>query len=49
MKFDSFAEMEDFALDVARWTILAQGQKEPEFVLLERIAQWKVRTRKEKR
>jgi len=49
VRFESFAEMEDFALDVVRRTILAQGQKETASVLVERIEQWKMRTRRKAR
>jgi SpoVK/Ycf46/Vps4 family AAA+-type ATPase len=49
VRFESFAEMEDFALDVLRRTILSQGQKEAASVLIERIGQWKMRTRKKVR
>jgi SpoVK/Ycf46/Vps4 family AAA+-type ATPase len=46
VRFESFAEMEEFALDVVRRTVLAQGQKEIASVLKDRIAQWKVRAKK---
>lgn len=46
VKFESFAEMEDFALDVVRRTILSQGQKESASILTERIEQWKQRTQR---
>lgn len=49
VKFESFAEMEDFALDVVRRTILSQGQKEAGSILGERIEQWKMRTRRKAR
>lgn len=49
VKFESFAEMEDFALDVVRRMILSQGQKEAASILLERIEQWKLRTRRKAR
>ena len=43
VKFESFAEMEEFALDIVRRTVLSQNQKEAASVLLERIDQWKLR------
>lgn len=43
VKFESFAEMEDFALDIVRRIALAQGQQEASSVLAERIEQWKLR------
>jgi hypothetical protein len=46
VKFESFAEIEDFALDILRRTVLAQGQKELSIVLMERIEQWKTRGRR---
>lgn len=49
VQFESFAEMEDFALDVVRRTILEQGAKPPSSILIERIAQWKLKTRKKAR
>lgn len=49
VKFESFAEMEDFALDVVRRTILSQGQKVAASILGERIGQWKLRTRRKAR
>jgi AAA+ superfamily predicted ATPase len=49
VKFESFAEMEDFALDVVRRTILSQGQKEAASILGERIEQWKLRSRRKAR
>jgi len=49
VKFESFAEMEGFALDVVRRTILSQGQKEAASILMERIKQWKMRTRRKAR
>jgi SpoVK/Ycf46/Vps4 family AAA+-type ATPase len=47
--FESFAEMENFALDIVRRMILAQGQKEAASVLVERIEQWKLRARRKVR
>ncbi len=49
VQFDSFAEMEEFALDIARRIVLAQGQKEAASVLTERIEQWKMRARRKAR
>lgn len=49
VKFESFAEMEDFALDFVRRTILSQGQKKPASILAERIEQWNQRTRRKAR
>lgn len=49
VKFESFAEMEDFALDVVRRTILSQGQKDAASVLAERVEQWNQRTRRKAR
>ncbi len=46
VKFESFAEIEEFALDILRRTVLAQGQREPLSVLMERIEQWKARGRR---
>lgn len=46
VRFESFAEMEDFALDVLRRMVLAQGQQEPESILAQRIEQWEGRARK---
>ncbi len=49
VQFESFAEIEEFALDVVRRTVLAQGQKEAASVLMERIEQWKMRGRRKSR
>lgn len=43
VQFESFAEMEDFALDIVRQTVLAQGHKEAASILKERIEQWRMR------
>jgi SpoVK/Ycf46/Vps4 family AAA+-type ATPase len=43
VQFESFAEIEDFELDLLRRTILAQGQRDPSSILKERIEQWKMR------
>lgn len=49
VRFESFAELEDFALDVIRRAVLAQGQGEIRTVLAERIEQWRGRARKKTR
>ncbi|MBI4660312.1 MAG: AAA family ATPase [Verrucomicrobia bacterium] len=49
VQFESFAEMEEFALDVLRRTVLAQGQKEAASILMEKIEQWKTRAHKKVR
>lgn len=49
VRFESFAELEDFALDVIRRVVLAQGQGETKTVLAERIEQWRARARKKTR
>jgi len=46
VQFESFAEMEEFALDTVRRIVLSQNQKEAASVLLERIEQWKLRARR---
>jgi SpoVK/Ycf46/Vps4 family AAA+-type ATPase len=46
VRFESFAEMEDFALDVLRRTVLAHGQQDPATILSQRIQQWEARARK---
>ncbi|MBI3870006.1 MAG: AAA family ATPase [Verrucomicrobia bacterium] len=46
VRFESFAEMEEFALDILRRVVLTQGQKEATAVLMERIEQWKTRARR---
>jgi AAA+ superfamily predicted ATPase len=48
VKFESFAELEDFSIDLIRRVILAQGQKETPAVLAERIEQWKTRAQKKR-
>lgn len=49
VQFESFAEMEEFALDTVRRVVLAQGEKEAASVLIERIEQWKMRARRKAR
>lgn len=49
VKFESFAEIEEFTLDVTRRTILSQGQKEASFILGERVEQWQLRSRRKTR
>ena len=49
VQFESFSEMEEFALDIVRRIVLAQGQKEAASVLIERIEQWKMRARRKAR
>jgi len=45
VQFESFAEMEAFALDFVRRIILSQGENEAGPILAERIKQWKLRAR----
>ncbi len=45
VQFGSFAEMEDFTLDLLRRLILSQGQKDFKLILSERIEQWKLRVK----
>jgi SpoVK/Ycf46/Vps4 family AAA+-type ATPase len=47
--FESFAEMEGFALDFVRQTVLAQSQNDATAILTGRINQWKLRARKKAR
>jgi AAA+ superfamily predicted ATPase len=49
VQFESFAEMEDFVIDIVRRSILVQGQKEITSVLTDRIEQWKNRARRKTR
>jgi SpoVK/Ycf46/Vps4 family AAA+-type ATPase len=47
VQFESFAEMEEFTLDVIRRSILSQGNEDSGKILTARIAQWKLRVKKE--
>jgi len=49
LHFESFAEMEEFALDFVRRIVLSQTQKEPSLILAERIEQWKLKAQKKAR
>ncbi len=45
LKFESFAELEEFVLDVIRRMVLAHDNKEAAMILKSRISQWKARSR----
>jgi SpoVK/Ycf46/Vps4 family AAA+-type ATPase len=49
VRFESFAEMEEFMLDFIRRVVLAQGQSDGASILIERIKQWKIRALKKAR
>jgi SpoVK/Ycf46/Vps4 family AAA+-type ATPase len=49
VQFESFSEIEEFALDVVRRTVLAQGGEEAGAILAERIEQWEMRARRKAR
>ncbi|MDE3224492.1 MAG: AAA family ATPase [Nitrospirota bacterium] len=49
IRFESFAELEDFTLDLIRCIVLAQDQKDATSILSERIEQWRVRARRKAR
>lgn len=49
LRFESFAELEDFVIDVVRRIILSQGRNDEKAILKDRVAQWGLRTPRNKR
>jgi SpoVK/Ycf46/Vps4 family AAA+-type ATPase len=45
VQFESFADMEQFALDTVRRIILTQGERDERAIIKERVDQWKIRAR----
>jgi SpoVK/Ycf46/Vps4 family AAA+-type ATPase len=46
LRFESFAELEQYALDVIRRLVLSQGSAPVEQIITDRITQWKSRAKK---